>query len=616
VTRHWMYQTSRTEIANIFADFYEDLYSSTLDTRACQSEPNMPVAEFTMKELLASVKSNRCADTAGIRAEMLKRSGKHVLEKLLELYNKVVTGTMEPPTSWKHSIISVIHKSGDTSQPQNYRPICIIPMLYKLFSKLLYKRLYPILDKAQCSDQAGFRNKYSTTDHLFVFTMLCEKSDEFNLNTWVAAIDFKKAFDSINQEYLWQALREQNVPNGYITVLRSLCTGQSAQVKTDVLSRNFGIHRGTKQGDPLSSLLFNALLEKVMSKVKLGFGEKKYGVQMGLGHTDSGGETRLTNLRFADDILVVGSSLKQVTEMLLLLRTECEKCGLELHPEKTKIISSTNRQNRTRNKFTEVGDMKIEVLARNSTIKYLGRQITFEDAHRTELNNRVKCAWAKFMQHRDELTKKSYALSDRLRLFDSVISPTVLHGSEAWTLTKDMAKVLKTTQRRMLRMVLGQGRRRTQRTVLAAADHDNAESEETEADNPPEDDSRDHLEPWVEWIKRVTNNVEESLKRLNIRTWVEQAKKRKWKFAAELFSGKGERKWTHTAIEWNPQIHRDASRPLARRKPTRPNLRWADELQAFVKNHLRPERQWNDVCSDPDFWRNCEDQFVNDDDVK
>ena len=257
--------------------------------------------------------------------------------------------------------------------------------------------------------------------------------------------------------------------------------------------------------------------------------------------------------------------------------------------------------------------MKIEVLARSSTIKYLGRQITFEDAHRTELNNRVKCAWAKFMQHRDELTKKSYALSDRLRLFDSVISPTVLHGSEAWTLTKDMAKVLKTTQRRMLRMVLGQGRRRTQRTVLAAADHDNAESEETEDDNPPEDDSRDHLEPWVEWIKRVTNNVEESLKRLNIRTWVEQAKKRKWKFAAELFSGKGERKWTHMAIEWDPQIHRDASRPLARRKPTRPNLRWADELQAFVKNHLRPERQWNDVCSDPDFWRNCEDQFVNGD---
>ena len=84
-------------------------------------------------------------------------------------------------------------------------------MLYKLFSKLLYRRLYPILDAAQSRDQAGFRSNYSTIDHMFVFTMLQEKSEEFNLNTWVAAIDFRKAFDSISQEYLWQALQEQNV---------------------------------------------------------------------------------------------------------------------------------------------------------------------------------------------------------------------------------------------------------------------------------------------------------------------------------------------------------------------------------------------------------------------
>ena len=162
-------------------------------------------------------------------------------------------------------------------------------------------------------------------------------------------------------------------------------------------------------------------------------------------------------------------------------------------------------------------------------------------------------------------------------------------------------------------MVLAQGRRRTQRIVQPAADQETAESEGTEADDQPDDDSRDDLEPWVEWIKRVTNNVEENLKRLKIRTWVEQARKRKWKFAFEIFSGKGERKWTHTALEWNPQVHRDASRPLARRKPARPNLRWIDELQVSVKNHLRPERQWNEVCSDPDFWRQCEDQFVNGD---
>ena len=88
-----------------------------------------------------------------------------------------------------------------------------------------------------------------------------------------------------------------------------------------------------------------------MAKVKPRFVEKKYGVQMGSGFTNSQNETRLTNLRFADDVLVIGRSLKQVAEMLTLLKAETGKCGLELHPENTKILSSTNRQNRPRNKL-------------------------------------------------------------------------------------------------------------------------------------------------------------------------------------------------------------------------------------------------------------------------
>ena len=617
VDRDGNHQTDRKTIADIFAQFYEELYSSAQQALATDTSERTVPTLFTLSELsqaLKSLKRNRCADRNGIRAEMLKEGGKHLLEKLLELYNAILTGDMEPPASWKHSVISVIHKSGDTMQPKNYRPISIIPMLYKLFSKLMYKRLYPILDAAQCRDQAGFRNGYSTVDHMFVFSMLQQKSEEFNLNTWIAAIDFKKAFDSISQQYLWEALEEQHVPRGYIRILRNLCAGQTAQVKTDVLSRNFEIHRGTKQGDPLSSLLFNALLERVMAKVKPAFMNKKYGVQMGSGLTDTKDETRLTNLRFADDVLVVGSSLKQVTEMLRLLKAETGRCGLELHPEKTKIISSTNRQNRPRSKYAQVGDMKIEVLARTGEIKYLGRQITFTDAQRAEMKNRLRGAWAKFMEHKDELTKKAYSLSDRLRLFDAVVTPAVLYGAETWTLTKEMERTLRTTQRRMLRTILGQGRRRIQGPTERANADEAADSEEEEAsDDPAEEDSRDVLEPWVEWIQRVTHSVENNLKRLKIRTWVEQARKRKWRFAAELYSGPGEQKWTHLALKWNPQVHHDTIRPTARRNPTRPNVRWTDELHNFVKNILRPEQVLNEVCSNPDFWKNYEDQFVNED---
>ena len=65
--------------------------------------------------------------------------------------------------------------------------------------------------------------------------------------------------------------------------------------------------------------------------------------------------------------------------------------------------------------------------------------------------------------------------------------------------------------------------------------------------------------------------------------------------------------------EVNPQLHHDTIRPTARRNPTRPNARWTDELHNFVKNILCLEQVLNEVCSNPDFWKNYEDQFVNED---
>ena len=54
--------------------------------------------------------------------------------------------------------IKVIHKKGDVENVGNYRPICSLPALYKLFSTILYRRLYPRLDQEQAEDQAGFRS--------------------------------------------------------------------------------------------------------------------------------------------------------------------------------------------------------------------------------------------------------------------------------------------------------------------------------------------------------------------------------------------------------------------------------------------------------------------------
>ena len=87
-------------------------------------------------------------------------------------------------------------------------------------------------------------------------------------------MDFRKAFDSISHVALWEALREQDVSAGYLLLLQALYDGQTGKVRTDVFSKTFNISRGAKQGDPLSSLLFNALLESTMRKLKHQWNQK------------------------------------------------------------------------------------------------------------------------------------------------------------------------------------------------------------------------------------------------------------------------------------------------------------------------------------------------------
>ena len=274
----------RKGIADIFATFYETLYkmtdttttatttttTTTHNTNTTAMTTNNDAADtthdsiptFTEVELdkaLRQLKNSRAKDKSGIVAEMLKQGGDTLKHVLLRLYNDIIQPDSPTPQRWKQAHISVLFKSGDPKLPQNYRPITIIPLLYKLFARLLYNRLKPTLDAQQAPDQAGFRRKFRTDDHLFTLTMLQETARESQLPLWVATLDFKKAFDTVSHHALWESLQDQGIHPAYINILTRLYTGQTGSVTTDVPSREFNIQRGTKQGDPLSSLLFSCV---------------------------------------------------------------------------------------------------------------------------------------------------------------------------------------------------------------------------------------------------------------------------------------------------------------------------------------------------------------------
>ena len=277
----------RQSIADVFANFYEQLYEDNHKTKSAISDSVESIEDFTSKELsdaLRQLKTGKAPDANNICAEMLKSGGSKLREVVLICFNGIIKPSGETPQEWHKTLIKVLHKSGDTRLPQNYRPIATIPLLYKLFSRILYNRLEPILDAEQSSDQAGFRKHRSTVDHLFTTVLVQEAGDEWRVPIWVAAVDFKKAFDSVKHAALWKSLRDQKVPEGYIRLLEKMYDEQIGVVRTECLSKEFRIAKGVKQGDPLSSLLFNSASENIMRKLKLDWEIGGYGIKMSSSH--------------------------------------------------------------------------------------------------------------------------------------------------------------------------------------------------------------------------------------------------------------------------------------------------------------------------------------------
>ena len=110
--------------------------------------------------------TGKSPDGKGIRAEDIKDCDDETGELMRQIFNEITKRNNFTPDGWKKVKIKVIHKRETWKTVSNYRPICSLPAMYKLFSTILYGRLYSMLDQNQAEDQAGFRKTYQTTDHL------------------------------------------------------------------------------------------------------------------------------------------------------------------------------------------------------------------------------------------------------------------------------------------------------------------------------------------------------------------------------------------------------------------------------------------------------------------
>ena len=136
--------------------------------------------------------------------------------------------------------------------------------------------------------------------------------------------------------------------------------------------------------------------------------------------------------------------------MLCEFKKVTEKVGLRIHPDKTKILSNQS----TINSDTKKATWSWWHENRNIDEKWKRAQ---QEA--TEIKSRIRAAWATFHKYRQELTSKNSMLKHRLRLFDATVSPTVCSAAGTWAPNKEHERMIQSTQRKMLRLIIQTKRR-------------------------------------------------------------------------------------------------------------------------------------------------------------
>ena len=136
-----------------------------------------PIPEFTTSEIQDAIDRLN----SGVRAEQLKNCSDRTKPKIRQIFNEILRQRDCTPKTWRKIRLQVIHKKEDREDAGNYRPICSLPVLYKLFATILYARLAPSLHKVQPADQGGFRPNHQTVDHLMVYSVSEQRCREWGV---------------------------------------------------------------------------------------------------------------------------------------------------------------------------------------------------------------------------------------------------------------------------------------------------------------------------------------------------------------------------------------------------------------------------------------------------
>ena len=242
-----------------------------------------------------------------------------------KLFNLALT-VGEVPNIWCKGLITPVFKNGDAFNPENYRPICVLSCLCKFFTNALNIRLSESTKRCKIIDhvQIGFSENHRTTDHIFTLKSIIFKnvSNSTRGKVYSCFVDFKKAFDTVWHEGLFQKLLEVNGKGNFLKLIQSLYKKWTCAVKINNCRTDFfSCKKGVRQGCPISPILFNLYINDLLNDLN----------EYSFDSVHLSAKLQITWLAYADDIILISKSALGLQNLLNCLHKFCEKWKVKVN---------------------------------------------------------------------------------------------------------------------------------------------------------------------------------------------------------------------------------------------------------------------------------------------
>ena len=348
--------------------------------------------------------------------------------------------TKSTPSSWHLSYVTAVYKKGDPSLCENYRPISLVSVLYKVYAKVLLNRLKAGGAEDRLSRrQFGFRSHRSTQDALFIVRRRVEQAwASRGGRAYVLALDWRRAFDSIAPERLLMALRRFGLNQEMLDAIADIYDNRFFQVREDGgLSSERKQRAGISQGCPLSPFLFGMVMTILMEDARALLSvEARQALSAG----------SLEEVLYADDTLVIGACGRHVEEYMATIESCGHHYGLEIHWGKGQGLTACTD--------AAVHDPSGNCIQPSDSMLYLGAMVHSNGRAHTEVGRRIGAAAKDFKQLSAVWKHSSLKLTRKVELLDSMVLSKLGYALASLWLTKSDLRRLDGFHANCLRKIL------------------------------------------------------------------------------------------------------------------------------------------------------------------